>query len=1122
MTGVVHVLAAPVVDPAMGRVEMTVNEGASLADIVRAAVPGVLDAHLKHFRVMLVTAKGATAVSHERWARVKPKAGVHVVIRRVPGKNALRPILQVVVAIAAIAAGIYFAPLLAGTFGLSAGVWGQIIFAGVSAIGNLAINALVPPQRASGGAGNGSSAADRQAGRQAYAISGYRNPATPDGYIPNIFGKHRYAPPFGAMSYSEIIGDEQYIRFLFVYGYGPLEMSDHKIGETSISAFTGLEYEVRQGLPGDAPLTWYTNQVIEESVGTELIRPLPRDGAGNVISGASIETPVRRFTASDVASARVILGFGSGLVSFDNSGNEQALSVVARVRYRPAAGGDWVLVQEPTITAKKRDAFYRDIAWTFPQRGTYEIEVTRMTEERTSAQVADRMVLFAIQSIRPEYPINMDKPMAMIAGRIKSSYQLNGPLDSWNSICERLAPDWDSATGTWITRKTRNPASLFRLQLQGNSNAYPKSDSEIDLAALQDWHEFCTAKGLKYDRVVDFELSWEDHLAQIAAAGRASPRDDGKRWSVVIDRPQELVVDHINPRNSRDFRWTRTYFDPPHGIRVRFVDETNGYNNAERIVRWPGFSGAVTITEELELPGKTDPDEIYRETRRRMYELQYRPDRFTALQDGLLRVATRGDLVAVSYDVLARTQQAGRVKAVFDGQGVMLDSAVEMLAGEVYAIRFRVYADEADAIGTSVVRRVRTIAGETDTVWLTEGDEHPAVGEIVHFGPLATESEMMIVKGVESGDDMTAMLTMISAAPIIDELTDADTPPAWTGRVGAELDPEALAPAVPRFAGVLTGIVGTGAANGLVVQLAAGTTGTVPTSTIQLQHRLFGSSTWTTVSIPIADGGTSITGYAVADVVELRARALAPDGTPSLYTNPVTVTIGSNDGATPAALPSETIAIEGRLGRANVTFVTGSDSATAQVQIYRNTSGTLDRSSDVVGPAIPTVSSTSFTLVDGDATRTNLLVNPGFDSASDWTADANWSIASGVATHAPGAADEISQAVALVEGAVYRLAFTVSAATDGDVSPRLSGGSDVDGDPVDADGRYLGSLTAVSGNDAFGFVADSDFDGSLDNVVLYRQTAQCLPQGTVHYWLEPQNENGVPGPVSGPISITII
>ncbi|WP_428548346.1 hypothetical protein, partial [Profundibacter sp.] len=33
------------------------------------------------------------------------------------------------------------------------------------------------------------------------------------------------------------------------------------------------------------------------------------------------------------------------------------------------------------------------------------------------------------------------------------------------------------------------------------SNPYPVSDSEIDWDMLARWHEYCTAKGLKYDYV---------------------------------------------------------------------------------------------------------------------------------------------------------------------------------------------------------------------------------------------------------------------------------------------------------------------------------------------------------------------------------------------------------------------------------------------------------------------------------------------------------------------------------------------------------------------------------------------------------------------------------------------
>ncbi len=88
------------------------------------------------------------------------------------------------------------------------------------------------------------------------------------------------------------------------------------------------------------------------------------------------------------------------------------------------------------------------------------------------------------------------------------------------------------------------------------------------------------------------------------------------------------MVDHISPRNSKGFKASRTYFDPPHGFRVKFLDRTNDHKAAERLIPWPAHSGEITLTEELQLPGKTNPAEIWIEARRRMYEAIYRIDSY--------------------------------------------------------------------------------------------------------------------------------------------------------------------------------------------------------------------------------------------------------------------------------------------------------------------------------------------------------------------------------------------------------------------------------------------------------------------------------------------------------------
>jgi hypothetical protein len=220
-TDIIPVLAAPLLDPGSARITMELPSGLTIAEIVNLALPRATVQDLAHARVALVTERGSVIVAPEHWARVRPRPGVHVVIRIVPGKDALRSILSVVVSIAAIAIGqVWLGPALAGTFGLSAGAWAGITALGVTVLGNLLINALIPPTKAKN---------DKST---SYQITGWQNKLDPNGVVPMIMGEVRYAPPFAATSYTEVVGDLQYIRAIFCFGYGDVALSDFQIGDT--------------------------------------------------------------------------------------------------------------------------------------------------------------------------------------------------------------------------------------------------------------------------------------------------------------------------------------------------------------------------------------------------------------------------------------------------------------------------------------------------------------------------------------------------------------------------------------------------------------------------------------------------------------------------------------------------------------------------------------------------------------------------------------------------------------------------------------------------------------------------------------------------------------------------
>lgn len=140
----------------------------------------------------------------------------------------------------------------------------------------------------------------------------------------------------------------------------------------------------------------------------------------------------------------------------------------------------------------------------------------------------------------------------------------------------------------WVKRPTRNPASLFRHVLQHPANAQRILDSEVDakldLVALQEWHEYCTINGFKYDAVLVERRSLLEVMKDIAAAGRASPLLVNGKWTVIIDKPRTTVVQQFTPHNSWDFEGVKLLPILPHALRIPFVNSKQEYQAEELVV----------------------------------------------------------------------------------------------------------------------------------------------------------------------------------------------------------------------------------------------------------------------------------------------------------------------------------------------------------------------------------------------------------------------------------------------------------------------------------------------------------------------------------------------------------
>lgn len=740
---------------------LVVEPGTTIAAVIeRAELP---DSYRPFLRVVV----DDRVVPQELWAMARPKAGTVLYVAVVPqgggggGKNPLATILSIALVITVAA----FAPAVGGfitsSLGItaSAAVTTAIGAAAISLAGSLLINALVPPPKAQSLEFGG-------LGPTAYQITGTSNRTNAYGPIPRVFGRRRIYPVVAARPFTESQGDDQYLRLLLCAGYGPLKISDIRIGQTPISQFDNVEIQVLEGGPAgwvsSTPsqhsvnaVTLYTNTVREETLSIELE---PQDWQS-------------RFTALEANEAIVDVTLPKGLVRYDDGGNPTDRYFAAEVQWRPAAGGSWTSVADISKTAASQSAVRLSRKITFTSSGQYEIRVRRVTETGTSREV-DQAYWTALRTIVWRNPVR-EPGVCLIAIRIKASEQLNGVPDQISCIAESWLPTWSQAGG-WTWTLTRNPAWAYLDIMRRRGREILLDDDRIDLVGIRAWAGACNVTApnayepyWQFDGVVEGGSIFEA-MKTIASHGRASFTLKDGRYSVVRDVEQTVPVQHITPRNSWGYTGRKSFIDLPDALKVRFTNAAKGYVEDERIVYDDGRNEAnATRFETIEMPGCTSATQAWREGRYHLAVGQLRPEEHSVQMDVEALRCTLGDLVRFSYDTISIGSGSGRLTGVEingSGQvtGLRLDGPVVMDSVTSYAVRVR----RID--GTSQVLSVVTQAGERGVLSLPTPiplSSAPEEGDLFMFGEASRESAPMLVKRIEPGPDLTVTLSLVDAQP---------------------------------------------------------------------------------------------------------------------------------------------------------------------------------------------------------------------------------------------------------------------------------------------------------------------------------------------------------------------
>lgn len=174
--------------------------------------------------------------------------------------------------------------------------------------------------------------------------------------------------------------------------------------------------------------------------------------------------------------------------------------------------------------------------------------------------------------------------------------------------------------------------------------------------------------------------------------------------------------------------------------------------------------------------------------------------------------------------------------------------------------------------------------------------------------------------------------------------------------------------------------------------------------------------------------------------------------------------------------------------RNGLEFDLGSD---ADGDIYYRDAGILKRLAKGLNGEILTLSSglpawSASSSVQQITSDGNWVTNGSFDTDSDWVKGTGWTISAGLATKAAGVASDLSQTGVIDQDSVlYVVDFTVSGRTAGSVTIKIGTSA---GTSRSTNGTFSENITSPGSGQPHNVIlsADSSFDGSIDDVKVYR------------------------------------
>lgn len=459
-----------------------------------------------------------------------------------------------------------------------------------------------------------------------------------------------------------------------------------------------------------------------------------------------------------------------------------------------------------TATGSQSEALRVTRHMIFPENGTYDVQIRRITADATVDTLRDVATYTVLRSITYTVPV-LQPDISGTAMRILGTDQLNGQVDQFNAVVTTKVLDFFEDTNQWIVGPSSNPASIYRYVLQAPAFVKRLPNDRINIKNLQKWHAYCKLKGLTYNRIIDYETSVDDVLSDIAAAGMATPHKVDSIYGVIIDNERPDIVGMVNPRNSWGYSGNINYPEIPDALRVQFKNKDIGYATDEVIVYQDGFNKSnAEVYEVISFLSCTDSDLAWYYGRIYLASIILQPETHKFSMDWENLSFNRGDRITFINDCILVGVGQGRIKSIIldpddDTKivGFTIDDIVSIPSTEQFAVRIR----QSDASGfnyyllTTVVGETNTFTFATEVAYDADTDTEKWIGSLCNFVQDGEELDL-IVTDIGGNPDQSANITAINYAPERWNSTTGTIPP-FVSNITIPLD--LLAPFPPILGG---------------------------------------------------------------------------------------------------------------------------------------------------------------------------------------------------------------------------------------------------------------------------------------------------------------------------------